>query len=196
MYSPDGTELAVSTSSAMELLTNDGRVIRSLPVSSSVGNCTPLRWWTPAALLGRCVPAASGISQLWLVPTSGARATALTGSPAAGGDLGDLNAWPPPAGTYVQDAAACGQVYLARRQGSGQTAPVSVPGVPSGDSTVVIGSSGDKLAIQANVACGGLPSLMWFTPATNTVTPLFGGAANGGYTRGAALFGEAVGSGG
>jgi hypothetical protein len=87
-------------------------------------------------------------------------------------------------------------VYLARLQGIGQTVPVSVPGVPSGDSTVVIGSSGDKLAIQANVACGGLPSLMWFTPTTNTVTPLLGGAANGGYTCGAALFGEAAGSGG
>jgi TolB protein len=101
VYSPHGTELAVSTSSAIELVSNDGRVIRSLPVSPSVGNCTPLRWWTPATLLARCVPAGSGISQLWLVPTSGARATALTASPAARGDLGDLNAWPLPAGTYV-----------------------------------------------------------------------------------------------
>jgi TolB protein len=191
VYSPDGTELVVGTSSAMELMTNAGQVIRSLRVSSPVGNCTPVCWWTPATLLASCFPAGSTSPQLWLVPASGARATALTASPAAHGDLGDLSAWPlPGAGTYVQDEGACGYLYLGKLQSNGQTTPVSVPGVPSGHSTIVIGSYGGKLAIQANTACGGLPSLMWFAPATNTVTPLLGGAANGGYTGGALLFGE------
>jgi TolB protein len=136
------------------------------------------------------MPGSQAGSQLWLVPASGAKATALTASPAAQGDDGDLNAWPLPAGTYVQDAGGCGYVYLARLQPSAQTTPVPVPGVPAGESTIALGSSGNDLAVQAVGACGGPSRLMWFNPAAGTVTPLLGGSANGGYTGGAVLFGE------
>ena len=55
VYSPDGTQLAVSTSGAMELMSNGGKVIRALPVSSSANTArrcaggAPLRCW-PCAL--------------------------------------------------------------------------------------------------------------------------------------------------
>jgi hypothetical protein len=188
--SPDGTELAVSTSGPMELMTNDGQPVRSLPVSASATSCTPLRWWNSADLLAQCMPVSSGVSRLWLVPVSGDAASPLTSGTPAQGDDGDLDAWPLPSGTYVQDAGGCGYVYLARLQPNAQTTPVPVPGVPSGYSTIVLGSYGNDLAIQAQGACSGQPALMWFNPAAGTVTPLLGGSANGGYTSGAVLFGE------
>jgi hypothetical protein len=191
VYSPDGTELAVSTSSAIELMSNDGQVIRALPVGPSLGNCAPVRWWTTTELLATCDPGGAAIAQLWLVPISGAPATALTASPAARGDMGDLDAWPLPAGTYVQDAGACGYVYVARLQANHQTAPVPVPGVAQGDSVIVVGSYADELAIQALPPCGAGPSLLWYSPARGTATPLLGGTAPGGGAVSVAfLFGE------
>ncbi|HEY1919728.1 MAG TPA: hypothetical protein VGH27_29505 [Streptosporangiaceae bacterium] len=188
--SPDGTQIALSTSGPIELMSNDGQLIRSLPVSASASSCAPLRWWNSTGLLAQCMPASPGTERLWLVPVSGAAATALTSATHAQGDIGDLNAWPLASGTYVQVAGGCGYVYVAKLQPNAQTAPVPVPGVPSGDSTIVLGSNGNDLAVQAVGACGGLSSLMWFNPAAGSVTPLLGGSANGGYTGGAVLFGE------
>ena len=82
---------------------------------------------------------------------------------------------------------------MAKLQPDGLTTPVAVPGVPSGESTVMLGAQGDRLAIRnvpgAPQSCAHGPSLLWFAPATNSVTPLLGGAANGGYTEAAVLFG-------
>jgi TolB protein len=190
-YSPDGTELAVATSASMELMSNDGKVIRALPVSRSATFCTPVRWWTTAELLASCIPPGSGVQQLWLVPASGASASALTASPAATGDLGDLAAWPLQSGTYVQDAGACGYTYVAKLQANRQTTPVTVPGVPKGDSVIIEGSYADQLAVEAVEPCRGGPSLLWYSPAHGTTTPLLGGSAAGGGTVGTAmLFGE------
>ena len=191
VYAPDGNEVAVSTSSAMELISNGGHVIRALPVNSSARDCTPVRWWTATEVLATCFPPRSGIAQLWLVPASGARATALTASPAARGDYGDLDAWPLTSGTYVQDAGACGTAYLAKLQASRQTAPVGVPGVASGDSVIVVGSHADQLAIEARTPCGSGSYLLWYSAAHGTTTPLLGGpASGGGYVDGVFLFGE------
>jgi tellurite resistance protein TerC len=180
VYSPDGTELAVSTSGAMELMSNEGKAIRALPVSPSAQSCLPVRWWTTTDLLAMCTPPHSGVSQLWLVPASGARPTALTASPASRGDLGDLDAWPLPSGTYVQDAGACGYTYLAKLQPNRQTTPVKVAGVPQGDSVIGLGSYAGRLAIQARTPCGPGSSVLWYSPASGTTTPLLGGTAPGG----------------
>jgi hypothetical protein len=190
VYSPDGTELALSLMSGIELVSNDGQALRYLPVNPSVGACNAMRWWTASELLVSCAPDGSDTDQLWLVPTSGATATALTASPPASGDLGDLDAWQIPSGTYVQDAGACGYEYLAEVQPSGLTAPVSVPGVPGGDSTIVLGTQGDSIAIDAKPACGVAASLLWFAPANNLVTPILGGPVNGGTVENAVLFGQ------
>lgn len=191
LYSASGTELAAGTTTGVELMTNNGRVIRFLPVNPSVRFCSVLRWWTPEELLAGCMPASgSAIQQLWLVPTSGARPTALTARPAARGDLGDLDAWPLPAGTYVQDAGACGYTYVARLNRNERTTPVPVPGVPAGESTIILGTQGSQLAIKAKSACGGGGALMWFVPTTNSVIPLLGGSVNGGTLEAVAMFGE------
>lgn len=190
LYSPDGTELAVGTSTGIELLSNDGQVLRFLAVNPSVSWCSAVRWWTTGVLLASCVPHGSGMPQLWLVPANGSRATALTANPPASGDLGDLDAWQLPAGTYVQDAGGCGWIYLAKLAPDGLTSAVTVPGVPSGDSTIVLGAQGSRLAIDAPPACQQGASLLWYAPATNSVTPVLGGAADGGTVLYAVMFGE------
>jgi hypothetical protein len=191
LYSAGGTELAAGATTGVELMTNNGQAIRFLRVNPSVGFCSALRWWTPEELLAGCMPASgSAIQQLWLVPTSGARPTALTAHPPARGDLGDLDAWQLPAGTYVQDAGACGYTYVARLNRDRRTTSVPVPGVPAGQSTTILGTQGSQLAIKAKSACGGGGALMWFAPATNSVTPLLGGSANGGTIEAVAMFGE------
>src|SRR5215469_15188091 len=159
LYSPDGTELAVGTChvviascaasvGGIELMTNAGQALRFLPVAPSIEGCHPVRWWTTEELLTSCLPTSTSTSQLWLVPTSGATPTALTASPPAPADLGDGDAWQLPSGTYVQDAGACGYTYVARIQPNGLTAPVEIPGVPSGESTIILGAQGDRLAIR------------------------------------------------
>jgi hypothetical protein len=191
LYSADGTELAVGTSAGIELMTNQGQGLRYLNVSPSVSDCAAVRWWTPEELLASCA-SSQETSQLWLVPTSGATPQALTASPAAAGDLGDSDAWQLPSGTYLQEAGACSYVYIAKLQPNGLTTPVAVPGVP-GESVVILGALGDSLAIRnvpgSPMTCAHGPTLMWFDPARNSVTPLLGGAVNGGYAEAAVLFG-------
>jgi TolB protein len=192
LYSPDGTELAIGTSAGIKLMTNQGQGLIYLNVNPSVNSCGPVRWWTREELLATCGLNGANGSQLWLVPTSGATPTALTASPPAPGDLGDSDAWQLPSGTYLQEAGACSYVYVAKLQPNGLTAPVGVPGVPSGESIVILGSLGDSLAIRnvpgSPMTCAHGPSLMWFDPGTNLVTPLLGGPVNGGYAEAAILF--------
>jgi hypothetical protein len=194
LYSPDGTELAVGTSTGIELMSNAGQGLRFLPVAPSLEFCSALRWWTPGELLVGCVPDGSGMDQLWLVPTSGATPTALTAAPPAPPDLGDADAWQVPSGTYVQDEGACSYTYIAKLQPDGLTTPVAVPGVPDGESVIIIGTQGNRLAIRnepgSPETCAHGSTLMWFTPATNSVTPVLGGAANGGTIDSAIMFGE------
>jgi TolB protein len=192
LYSPDGTELAVGTSAGIELMTNQGQGLSPVNVSPSVNSCSVLRWWAPEELLANCLAGSS--AQLWLVPTSGGTSQALTASPPAPGDLGDSDAWQLPSGIYLQEAGACSYVYMAKLQPNGLTAPVAVPGVPSGESIVILGALGDRLAIRnvpgSPMTCAHGPSLMWFDPGTNSVTPVLGGPVNGGYAEAAVLFGE------
>jgi hypothetical protein len=194
LYSPDGTELAVGTGAGIELMSNDGQALRYLDVSPSVSSCSPDRWWAPGELLVSCTPNGTYAGQDWLVPTSGGTPTALTASPPAADDLGDGNAWQLSSGTYMQEAGACSYTYVAKLQPDGLTTPVAIPGVPSGESTVILGAQGDRLAIRnepgSPQTCAHGPSLMWFAPATNSVTPLLGGPVNGGYALAAILFGE------
>lgn len=146
-YSPDGTELAIGAQQGVAIVYNDGRVLRQVAVPRAV-DCSALRWQS-GSVLASC-DSSSSAPRLWWIPTSGAPATALTGPPVAP-DLGDLNAWSVGATTFVQDAGACGHLYLATLQPGGTTKPVVVPGVPTDNSVVVLGADGDRLALkQAN----------------------------------------------
>ena len=89
VYAASGTELAVGSTAGLELVSNTGRALRSLPAPAGRSRCTPRRWWTSSELLASCMSAATSVDQLWLFPVSGARPAALTASPAAQGDYGD-----------------------------------------------------------------------------------------------------------
>jgi TolB protein len=151
-------------------------------------SCQPLKWWAAGVVLASCTPPNSGISLLWLVPTSGPRATQLTITPLQGsGDYGDLDAWSLPSGDYVQDAGACGYIYLAKLGRTGRTTAVKVPGAVG--SVFVQGAYGDQLALTTQFSCQpGSVSLFWFNPATRAVTPLLGPRANGGSVGTVILF--------
>lgn len=194
LYSPDGTEVAAGTSGGIELMSNTGQVLNFLSVTDpSTGSCSPVRWWTPQELLVGCGIGNIQGQQLWQVPTSGATPTALTANPPAPQDEGDMDAWLLSTGLYVTDLTGCGQSYVATVQPDGLTAPFAVPGLPSSDnSSTIVGSQGDRLAIAAGVApvCGTTTTtLLWYTPTTNSVTTLLGGTVNGGTIEQVFMFG-------
>ena len=68
IYTPDGTELAVSTGIGLLLVSNTGRVIRKLAVPgvNPPTGCSPARWWNAGTVLAECAPKGSAAAQLWL----------------------------------------------------------------------------------------------------------------------------------
>jgi hypothetical protein len=187
LSSPDGNELVLGTGSGLALMSNEGTPGNALPVVGQT-DCRPLRWWDADAktVLANC---GSHPSQLWLVPVDGTAPTALTApnQGQTGADLGDVDAWQLPAGTFVQDLGACGVIYLAKLNSDGTTTEVDVPDVRGG-SINVIGVNGDSLRLQAKAACGGGQSLVDYNPSVNTSTVLLGPPVNGGGVLSAMAF--------
>ena len=174
LYTPDGTELAISADTGLQLVSNTGRVIRKLPVPAAdprVG-CSPARWWNGTTILAECTPKGSYADQLWLVPANGARPTALTPVRKSGPDLGDLDAWSLPSGLYLQSAGACGTLELNRQAKNGSVAPVPVPGLPARASVAVVTALGPQLLIHG-LGCTVSGQLAWFNPATKAEKWLF-----------------------
>ncbi len=117
------------------------------------------------------------------MPLDGAAPTPLTfkNDGTQGEDLGDLNAWQLPEGTFVQAAGGCGYVYLAKlNEADGTTTPVSVPDVEEQHSVRVLGVADGQLQLQATLSCGSGESLLGYNPASGTSTVLLGGDVNGG----------------
>jgi hypothetical protein len=166
LYAPSGIEFLTGTSHGLKLVSNDGALIRNLPVpGTSANSCNPVRWWSSGTVLASCTPPNSAIPQLWLVPASGARPTALTPPRrVSGGDLGDLDAWKLPSGLYLQSAGPCAVLQIFKQAGHGSITLVPVPHT-NGDNRVLT-ALGSLLLIQAPTSCAGSVSLLWFNPAT------------------------------
>jgi len=169
VYTPDGTAFVTATSHGVKLVSNGGALIGNLPLPrTSANTCIPARWWNRGTVLVSCSPPRSAFPQLWLVPVSGARPTALT--PArrvnrgSSGDLGDLDAWQLPSGLYLQSAGPCGVLQIFRQAHNGSITRVTVPHT-LGDNHVLT-ARGSRLLIQAPTSCTGSNSLLWFDPAT------------------------------
>jgi hypothetical protein len=179
LSTPDGTRLVLGTSAGLVMMGNDGTVGSTV---SMPGGCSPLRWWDGHQ--GTTALASCGDyphQQLWLVPVDGGTPTALTAPLSGKGpDYGDMDAWQLPAGTFVQDAGACGVIYLAKLNADGTTTPVSVPNVDSRHSIEVVGVNGGDLDLRASAACGGGESLFDYNPTAGTSTVLLGPPVNGG----------------
>ena len=105
VYAANGATLAVSGAKGLELVSNAGGVIRSLPVPGadpSIG-CDPARWWNGSTVLAQCIGKGTAFApRLWLVPTDGKRPVALTPQRNEGADLGDIGAWQLSSGLYLQ----------------------------------------------------------------------------------------------
>jgi hypothetical protein len=108
LFSTVGTEFAVGGGKGLKLVSIGGGVIRELPVPGmGPASCYPARWWNDSTILAACEPPSAGPTyapsiggmQLWLVPGSGARPTALTQSAAP--TQGDSGAWQLRSGLYV-----------------------------------------------------------------------------------------------
>jgi len=178
LYAPSGTEFATGTGNGLKLVSNGGVLVRNLPVhGTSANSCNPVRWWNGGTVLASCIPPGSGIPQLWLVPVSGARPTALTPPRrASSGDLGDLDAWQLPSGLYIQAAGPCALLQVFKQSRSGSITRVTVPGT-TGDNHVLT-ALGSRLLIQAPTSCTGSVSLLWFNPATRAEQWLVRAPAN------------------
>lgn len=167
LYAPSGTEFATGTGTGLKLVSNNGKLIRNLPVrGTSSSSCNPVRWWNGHTILASCVPPNSASPQLWLVPVNGARPAALTPvRKVSTGDLGDLDAWPLPSGLYLQSAGPCAVLQIFKQAVNGSITKVTVPHT-NGDNHVLT-ALGSRLLIQAPTSCTGSVSLLWFNPATH-----------------------------
>jgi TolB protein len=177
LSSPDGAQLVMGAAKGLALVGNDGTLVSQLPVAGAT-NCTVTRWWDTGVALASCLTTGSS-PQLYEVPISGAAATSLT-TPAVPPDYGDLNAWEVGKNVYLQNAGACGSLFLGQLQPNGTSAQVTVPDVESGSSVVVVGTDGSRLALQATVACGSGISAMWFDPTDDSTSVVLGPPVNGG----------------
>ncbi len=172
LYEPSGHAFVTSTSSRLELVSNDGNLIRKLaPVpGTEADSCGPVRWWDSRTVLASCSPKGSSLTQLWLVPAGGGRPTALTPrrsdkTARTTGDLGDLDAWSLSSGLYLQSAGPCGVLQIFRQARNGSISLVKVPHT-QGDNHVLT-ALGARLLVQAPTDCTGSNSLLWFNPGTH-----------------------------
>jgi hypothetical protein len=169
-----GKTLAVGGDSGLELVDSGGRgVIRRLPVPHVGAGCAPIRWWTVTKVLATCAASelpGSDAQRLWLVPTGGARPTALTPQrPDHGGDQGDFSAWRLNSGLYLEAMAArCGSHVVARQDSHGAATDIRVPGAV--DITIDTATA-SRLLVQRRASCETVStSLAWFNPATRKLT--------------------------
>jgi hypothetical protein len=170
IYSADGTRLVVSTARGLELVSNAGGVIRSLPGpgTGAQTGCGPVRWWNPTTILALCSGSGTSMARLWLVPAGGTRPVALTPQRSVGsnGDFGDIGAWQLPSGLYLQSLGACGTLHIFRQAANGSITPVFVPNTTGNDNYVAT-ALGSRLLIEALTSCEGSHSLLWYDPGTH-----------------------------
>jgi hypothetical protein len=182
VYSANGATLAVSWTKGLELVSNGGGVIRSLPVPGTdpLLGCTPARWWNATTILTQCIANGSYTPRLWLLPTDGKRPSALTPQRSGTGqDLGDIGAWQLSSGLYLQALGACGTVEIFRQAANGSITPV-VPAHTAGNNNRIVTALGARLLIDAQTGCPGSESLLWFNPATRAEQWLLRSPAGGG----------------
>jgi TolB protein len=168
-YQQAGGQLAAPGLRGLELVSNQGGIIRSLPVPGVRAGCGAVRWWNSGTILATCTSSPnSPEARMWLVPADGARPTALT--PARGNsgfDYGDFNAWQLSSGLYVDGVGACGTVVIGRQPAHGPEQQVSVPGSPS---SLVVNATRSALMVERDNGCSPGISLVWFNPATRAMT--------------------------
>lgn len=177
LYRPDGTELALGALHGLAVVANDGTTLAQVRLGGS-SYCDPKAWWSPTVILASCAVGPHSESRLFEFNVASDTARALT-RVNQGTDDGDLAGWRVDRHVYVEVASACGYVYLAKLVGAAPVM-VKVPGVPAGRSEYVVGSTHSALALTVQIACHGGPSLLWYTPSSNSTRVVLGPPATGG----------------
>jgi TolB protein len=168
MSSADGRTLITDTSKGLELISNLGGVIRSLPIPGTQANtCRPDRWWNSTTVMAGCAGGNPSLpaTRLWLVPVNGAKPTALTPQRGSNSrDLGDMDAWQISGGLYLQAAGPCGTVQLFRQARNGSITLISPAGTTGNDLIRTV--YGSRMLLDAQTGCPGSTSLLWYDPRT------------------------------
>jgi hypothetical protein len=166
-YQPAGATLAITEKYGLNLISNNGSVIRKLPVPGAKFGCNPVRWWSNSTILASCYDISHGGWRLWLVPASGARPTALTPARRTGFDMGDFNAWQLASGLYLDGYSACDTLVIGKQPAHGPEQQVNVPGA---DSSLIVTATRSSLLVERINGCSPGISLVWFNPATRKMT--------------------------
>jgi hypothetical protein len=181
LQTSDGSQLVLGTDNGMVVVSNDGAVVRQLPMPAPTNSCSPVRWWTSTVILAACVTPQSvdmGM-RLWQVPLAGGGPTALT--PVDGHELGYLNAWRVPSGMFLENVPGCGgDGLLFRLTPDMQIEQVAVPGVDRDKTVRVVGVTADKLLLKTSGGCGSPTKVLRiYDPAANTAAVLSGPSGGG-----------------
>jgi hypothetical protein len=189
---PAGTEVGLSATGGIDVLTNGGKPLRFVGPPPGQQPCTVEGLWQATSVLENCG------TELWAQPLSGGVANHLA-SATTGTTL--IDAWL--VGTRViAEAGACGTTWLEAADPGGTLSTISVPDVSAGGSVTPVGAWGTRLGVLLRPGCDGGTSqqqdttLGWYDPSTYALTPLLGSLAGSGTVDAAVLFhGPAVGGG-
>ena len=153
VYGLEGTTVVLADGDGVRLLSNTGEWIRDLDAPGQ--SCRVVRWWDDATVLTRCLPPEvlaylpdAYYGRLWLVPVSGAPATALTALPATPVDIVDFgyfDAWRAGGRVFANWAGDCGAGAVDLVRADGTTAGVT--------QNALVGTIGANLLVRRWTAC-------------------------------------------
>ena len=177
LYTPDGTQLLITTVGGLQLVGNDGQVTaQPIPDPAGTSDCSPVEWWAANEALVTC--ATTSGTTLWLVSLSGNPPTELATEGA-----GAAQAWQLTGGIFATDprciGSACTGVGRLNPDGTA-IAPVGILGRAAGQQVLVAGASADQLAIFGPPTPPDTGFLEWVNPDSGATTELLGGTVNGG----------------
>jgi hypothetical protein len=165
-YQPGGQAMAVGWLRGLELVSNQGGVIRSVTVPGVTQGCNAVRWWSASVVLASCA-GQNVMPRMWLVPVNGSRTQPLTPARHDGFDLGDFDAWQLSSGLYVNGYGACGTRVIGRQPAHGAETEVNVPG---SSSSLIVTATSTRLMVERINGCQAGNSLVWFNPASRALT--------------------------
>ena len=177
LYTPDGTQLLITTVGGLQLVGNNGQfTAQPIPDPTGTTDCTPVEWWAADEALVSC--ATTNGTTLWLVSLAGNPPTELA-TEGAGAD----RAWQLTGGIFAADprciGSACTGVGRLNPDGTA-IAPVGILGRAPDQQVLVAGASADQLAIFGPPSPPATGFLEWVNPDTGAATLLLGGNVNGG----------------
>jgi TolB protein len=158
LYGYDGTDVVIGSDAGMELIGNDGTLIRDL--WTPMGNtCRPVRWWNASTLLAACTGEGPAFPhdhyhRLFLIPRDGTATDPLTDFPPGPIDIVDFgisDGWPTSSAILVQWTGDCGAAGIYRRVTPTQWDPL--PAAAPLGSELMLGIAGGEIGVLTWEPC-------------------------------------------